>query len=83
MDGRYFDKKNGKKAKRIERKAERKANRLKKRGKSSGDLRERVGELRQSAEDVRDMRGDETTEYRYASKEFKTKWSSNDRDRNK
>ncbi|MDR0938773.1 MAG: hypothetical protein LBN29_05360, partial [Mediterranea sp.] len=37
-----------------------------KKGKSVGDLRERASELRQSASDVRDMRNDKDTEYRYA-----------------
>jgi len=82
VDGRYFDDDNEKKAGRIERRAEKKAARLErkadkidKRGGNSGDLRARVGELRQSAQDVRDMRNDKSTEYKYEkldSKEAKT-----------
>jgi hypothetical protein len=74
VDGRYFEEgsKSEKQANRIERKAEKQANRLEERankidgkGGNSGDLRERVGELRQSAQDVRDMRNDQSTEYKY------------------
>ena len=73
IDGRYFDDKNEKKAARIERRAERKADRLERkadridaRGGNSADTRGRVAELRQSGQDVRDMRGDKSTEYKYA-----------------
>lgn len=35
--------------------------------KDSGDLRERAGELHKSVQDIRDMRNDNDTEYRYVS----------------
>ena len=82
IDGRYFDEKNEKKAARLERRAEkradkleRRADRLAARGQSTGDLRDRASELRGSAQDIRDMRSDSSTEYRYAnvgSKEAKS-----------
>jgi hypothetical protein len=82
IDGRYYDEKNNKKAERLERKAEKqannlekKANKLENKGKSSGDLRDRVTELRKSSQDVKDMRNDPVTEYKYAnlnSKEAKS-----------
>ena len=60
-------------ARRIERKSDRQANRLDKKadrlaskGKDIGDLRERASELRQTAQDVRDMRSDEDVWYGYA-----------------
>ncbi len=43
-----------------------KADRIDDRGGNSGDIRARAGELRQSAKDVRDMRNDANTEYRYS-----------------
>jgi hypothetical protein len=71
-DGRYFDKSNARKADRYERRIERKADRLDKqatrkenRGKDVGDLRERIKELHKSAQDIRDMRNDTDTEYRF------------------
>ncbi len=74
IDGRYFDEKNEKKAARIERRAEKRAEKLERRadklaarGQSTGDLRDRATELRNSAQDVRDMRNDTSNEYRYAS----------------
>lgn len=76
IDGRYFEEgsKSERQAARIERRAdrragnlERKADRLDSQGKSTKDLRDRAGELRQSAQDVRDMRNDQSTEYKYAS----------------
>lgn len=75
VDGRYFEEgsKSAKQANKIEKRAEKKANKLEKqanklerKGKSSGDLIERVAELRQSAQDVRNMRNDQSTEYKYA-----------------
>lgn len=74
VDGRYFEEgsKSAKQANKIERQAEkqankfeRQANKLDAKGKSTGDLRDRVTELRQSAQDVRDMRNDQSTEYKY------------------
>ncbi|MCR6722581.1 MAG: hypothetical protein NVV59_20315 [Chitinophagaceae bacterium] len=76
IDGRYFEGKDEKKAARIERKAEKRADKLdrkadkqERRGnnEAAADLRERSGELRNSARDVRDMRNDQTTQYRYGS----------------
>ena len=82
IDGRYFDKKNEKQAKKIEKAAEKQANKLEKQankliknGKSAGDLMDRVAELRNSAQDVRDMRGNTSTEFKYGkldSKESKS-----------
>ncbi len=82
VDGRYFEGKNEKRAARIERRAEKRAARLNKRadklaakGKSVGDLRDRADELTQSAQDIKDMRNDTSTEYRYGkvnSKEAKS-----------
>ena len=75
-DGRYFDETNDKRAQRMERRLERKAEKLsakadrkEKRHKDTGDLRERAGELRKSVQDIRDMRNDTKTEYRYKSAE--------------
>ena len=72
LDGRYFDKSNARKADRYETRIERKADRLDKqamrkenRGKQVGDLRERSKELHKSAQDIRDMRNDTDTEYRF------------------
>jgi RHS repeat-associated protein len=72
VDGRYFEGKNEKRAARIERRAEKRAAKLNKRadkraakGKSVGDLRDRATELTQSAQDIKDMRNDTSTEYRY------------------
>ena len=74
IDGRYFEGKNEKRARKIERKTERRANKLdikadkqERRGnnEAAADLRARAGELRNSAQDIRDMRNDENTEYRY------------------
>jgi len=74
IDGRYFEGKDERRAKRIQRRAERrarklerKADRLEEKGKDIGDLRERAGELCQSAQDVQDMRDDESTQYSYSS----------------
>ena len=71
IDGRYFDEKNEKKAARIQRRAERranrlerKANRIEKRGKNSGDLRDRVAELRKSVVDINDMRNNKDIEFK-------------------
>ena len=71
-DGMYFDEVNDKRAQRMERRLERKAEKLsakadrkEKRQKDTGDLRERAGELRKSVQDIRDMRNDTKTEYRY------------------
>ena len=68
----YFDEVNDKRALRMERRLERKveklsakAERKENRHKDSGDLRERAGELRKSVQDIRDMRNDNDTEYRY------------------
>lgn len=73
IDGRYFEGKDVKKAERIERRAERRADKLERkaarietRGGNSGDMRARAGELRQSGQDIRNMRSDQTTQYRYA-----------------
>ncbi len=73
-DGRYFDRKNDKKAKKYQQKIqkrisnlERKMNRLKKHGRSVGDLNERINELKQSNRDINDMRNDKNREYRYSS----------------
>ncbi len=59
-------------AKRMERRSERRAARLDRRanrraakGKNVGDMRERAVELRQSAQDIRDMRSDPTNWYRF------------------
>jgi membrane protein involved in colicin uptake len=72
-NGMYFDVANDKKATKIENKAERKAaklenkaNKLEAKGKDTGDLRERAAELRGSAQDIKDMRNNENTEFRYA-----------------
>lgn len=74
VDGRYFEGKDEKRAARLQRRAEKRAAKLNKRadklaakGKSVGDLRDRAGELTQSAQDIKDMRGDQSTQYRYAS----------------
>ncbi len=71
-DGMYFDEVNDKRAQRMERRLERKAEKLsakadrkEKRQKDTGDLRERAGELRKSVQDIRDMRNDTKTEYRW------------------
>ena len=71
-DGRYFDDDNEKKARRYERKLERKsfnlskkAERLDKKGKDSRNVKERSKELKKSAQDIRDMRNDTDTEYRF------------------
>ncbi|MEP6738609.1 MAG: RHS repeat-associated core domain-containing protein, partial [Chryseolinea sp.] len=73
IDGRYFEGKDAKSAARIERTAEKRANkleakaaRIEARGGDSGDRRGRASELRQSGQDVKDMRSDQTTQYRYA-----------------
>jgi RHS repeat-associated protein len=74
IDGRYFDdKKSAKQADKLERKSEKQANKLDKKadkidekGGNSGDLRDRTTELKQSAQDVRDMRNDQSAEYKYA-----------------
>jgi RHS repeat-associated protein len=75
VDGRYFEEgsKSAKQANKIESRAdkqanklEQQANRLDAKGKSTGDLRDRATELRQSAQDVRNMRDDQSTEYKYA-----------------
>jgi RHS repeat-associated protein len=73
IDGRYFDEKNEKKAARLERKAEKRADKLEAKikkleakGKDASDLCARAGELRQSGQDIKDMRNDKSTEYRYA-----------------
>ena len=72
IDGRYFEGKDKKRATRIERRAERRAERLEKiadrqeaKGKDVTDLRERAGELRKSANDIKDMKGDKDTQYKY------------------
>ena len=72
IDGRYFDEKNKKQAKKIEKAAEKQANKLEKKanklinkGKSAGDLMDRVSELRNSAQDVRDMISNTSTEFKY------------------
>jgi RHS repeat-associated protein len=74
IDGKYFEEGSSheKTANRIERRAERRADRLERRadrreerGRDVGDLRERTSELRQSAQDIRDMREDPNTMYRY------------------
>jgi len=72
IDGRWFDDKNERVAARIEKRAERAAVKLEKRadklegkGKSVGDLRERVSELRQTGQDISDMRGS-STEFRFS-----------------
>ncbi len=74
IDGRYFDEKNEKKAAKIEKRAEMRADKLEARaekmeakGKSSGDLRQRTTELRKSAGDIKNMRSDLNTEYKYGS----------------
>ena len=71
-DGRYFDDDNEKKVQRDERKLERrslklskKAERLDKQGKDSRNVKERSKELKKSAQDIRDMRNDADTEYRF------------------
>jgi RHS repeat-associated protein len=75
IDGRYFEEgsKSERQAARIERRAEKRADKLNKKadrldakGKSTGDLRDRASELRQTGQDVRDMRNDQSTEYKYA-----------------
>ena len=73
IDGRYFEGKDEKRAARIERQAERRADKLERKadrieanGGNSGDIRARAGELRQSGQDVKDMRNDQSTQYRYA-----------------
>ncbi|TKG87530.1 hypothetical protein EYV94_28195 [Puteibacter caeruleilacunae] len=66
VDGRYFDDKNEKRANKKAGRLERKADKIDNRGGNSGDLRDRVKELRQSATDVADLRNDANTEYRYA-----------------
>lgn len=72
-DGMWYDEANGKKANRYQHRAERRATRLENRanrmlakGKDPGDLCSRAGELRQSARDIEDMRGNKKTEFRYA-----------------
>ena len=71
-DGKYFEGVNDKRALRMQRKLERRAEklskqaeRLKRRNKDAEDLIERAMELRKSAQDIRDMRGDVDTEYRF------------------
>ena len=71
-DGRYFDDDNEKKVQRDERKLERrslklskKAERSDKQGKDSRNVKERSKELKKSAQDIRDMRNDADTEYRF------------------
>ena len=71
-DGKYFEGVNDKRALRMQRKLERRAQklskqaeRLKRRNKDAEDLIERAMELRKSAQDIRDMRGDVDTEYRF------------------
>ena len=72
-NGMYFDEVNDKKAKKYEKKTEKKATKLERKaqrrirkGKQVGNLLERAGELRQSAQDIRDMRADTSIEYRFA-----------------
>lgn len=74
IDGRYFEGRDEKRAARIERRAEKRADKLERkaakieaRGGNSGDLRDRASELRSTAQDVRDMRNDGDTQYKYAS----------------
>jgi RHS repeat-associated protein len=78
-NGMYFDVANNKTATKIENKAESKAAKLEKKadkleakGKDIGDFRERAAELRSSAQDIRDMRNNENTEFRYAKASDKT-----------
>jgi hypothetical protein len=72
IDGRYYDEANEKKAEKMVRrserraeKLERKAQRLENRNQDSGDLRDRVAELRKTARDIKDMGNDQNTEYRF------------------
>ncbi len=74
VDGRWFDDKNEKRAQRQENKLIKKqgklANKVVKmaaKGKDTGDLEARQEELDQSLTDISDMRGNETTEFRWAS----------------
>ena len=75
-DGRYFDDDNEKKVQRDERKLERrslklskKVERLDKQGKDSRNVKERSKELKKSAQDIRDMRNDTDTEYRFVKRQ--------------
>jgi RHS repeat-associated protein len=79
IDGRYFDEKNEKNAKKIEKDLDKRIGsiqkditKLEKKKKDVGDLKERVTELNNSKKDISDMRGDAKTEYRYASADDKS-----------
>ena len=70
--GLYFDEDNDRKSQKDERRIERKAQKLSKqaerknsRNKDSSDLQKRSKELKKSAQDIRDMRNDPDTEYRF------------------
>ena len=74
IDGREFDEKNEKKAKKIEAKVEKRIAKvekeiakLEKKGKDIGDRKERVGEMRKTLSDVGDMRKDDKNKYVFAS----------------
>ena len=78
VDGRYFDDKNEKRAKRIEKRLNRKLKRLNRRikrksskGKDIGDLEARTGQLNHSLNDIADMRSNKNTEFKYASLDSK------------
>ena len=71
-DGMFFNDANEKRALRMEKKLDRKvkslskeAERKEKRNEDSGDLHERIKELNKSIQDIKDMRDDANTEYRY------------------
>jgi len=73
-DGRWFDEDNEKKAQRLEKKETKQINKLEKqiakfekKGKDIGDRSERLGQLKQSKSDIADMRGNQNTEFKYAS----------------
>ena len=71
-DGMFFNDANEKRALRMEKKLDRQvkslskeAERKEKRNEDSGDLHERIKELNKSIQDIKDMRDDANTEYRY------------------
>ena len=74
IDGREFDEKNEKKAKKIESKVEKRISKvekeiakLEKKGKDIGDRRERTSEMKKTLGDVSDMRKDDKNKYVFAS----------------
>ena len=79
VDGRWFDDKNEKKAKKLEKKLNKQIKKLtkqvaklEKKGKDIGDRNDRIGELNNSKTDVTDMRSNDDVEFRYASVDSKS-----------